>query len=554
MDTDKGLKLAIRLYQQAGGIFQSLKATVPTAIPQAPTPDLTQNVLQALCSLMIAQAQEIFVQKAIRENMNPLIVAKLCCQCKELYADVHRGMQWEGVRSVWDKEYTSTVSGKEAAFHAMAELYTSLDCRYQKKVGEEISRLQYSVRLFKTAQKRSGKTNLMHSSLVQAQSYLSQAVKDNDIYNEVIPDVKSLESPGKVQLAKPFPIAAKLSKDHKDLFADLVPADLHAHAQPASELRREEIVNAELLKLRKATQRFNVFLSHMSLQAASDGSVNKSVMTSSVLEKSREVKSIVSVQKVIKELPVSLQRNTEILDECERMLKVEQDSDDQMRKHFKEKWTRLPSRKINKSFLGRIAKYRKIISNAVQADKVVQEKFETHCRAIEVISGSQAEGEQGRHADGGSMGNSGACLQRLRQLMDQVEICKAERNEIEEELKLAAVNVNCELNELQAEVQESLLRQEELAKGIEMAYAVVKAEKRTCNNNREAALLSQLATASDIFVEVQSNLDEGTKFYSKLTQLLIVFQNKISDFSFARGTEKEELIEDLARQAGPTAA
>lgn len=130
LDSDEGLKLAMKLYQTAAGIFQHLKGITPAAVPQEPTPDLSPDVLQILTNLMVAQAQEIFVQKAIRDNMKDIIVAKLCCQCEELYAECLRGMQKDGVRNLWDKEWINTVAGKQAGFHALTQLYTSLDCRY----------------------------------------------------------------------------------------------------------------------------------------------------------------------------------------------------------------------------------------------------------------------------------------------------------------------------------------------------------------------------------------------------------------------------------------
>lgn len=551
-----------------------MKSAAPAAISQEPTSDLNSEALGVLSNLMVAQAQELFVVKAIKDGMKDLIIAKLACQCEELYADVLRGLQKESLRGTWEKEWISIIAGKQAGFDAITQLYHSLDCRTRKVYGEEISRLQRAVELFKIAQSRSGRPHLYDEYASRAQRNLIESKKDNDfIYNEIIPDVKTLEPPGKFQPAKAINLAPKLGSKFKDLFGELVPVALH-QAMSACDARKNEIVNAEVMKLREATQGLNGLLASLNLPAAIEKTDSGSGLPPSLLEKANEVREkggVESIRSLIKELPESLNRNREILDESERMLNEERDSDNQLRGQFREKWTRTPSDKLTEMFRSNCGKYREIINNAVQADKVVREKFDTNSNGMEILSKNPNEIHQSIPSGGGDAIANSSAVQKLRQLMDAVETVKVERDVIESELKAATVNMKDEflqalaqdgainepalsvaqigktLSPLQNQVKESIERQQTLVSDIQAAHAQFSSESGVGTGSRET-LFVQLAASYDSFTELQNNLKEGTKFYNDLTQLLIVFQSKISDYCFARKTEKEELMKDLTQQ------
>jgi programmed cell death 6-interacting protein len=102
------------------------------------------------------------------------------------------------------------------------------------------------------------------------------------------------------------------------------------------------------------------------------------------------------------------------------MIRDEKASDDQLREQFKERWTRTPSDKLTETFHANMAKYREIINNAMQADKLVQEKFEKHHRGIDLLT----KGPDGLIAfvpSGGSGGNNLKNSPAVRQLMKLME-------------------------------------------------------------------------------------------------------------------------------------
>jgi len=575
-ESDDGLQKAIKRLQSAAGIFAHLKETSVGAIQRDPTPDLDPDTLGILADLMLAQAQEMIAIKAMKDHAKkPAIVAKVCSQCEDMYAGLMRSIQKESVRNLWDSTWLQSVSGKQAIYNGLAQYHQSRVSNAEKSVGEEIARLQYATRLFTAGIERSTHPDLcnVREWLKKTERALTDAKKDNDfIYHERIPEERALASIAKAAVAKPTALPEKFGNMDKTLFDNLVPVVVH-QAMAAFDVRKKEIVNREITRLKEATNLANAAMASMNLPAAIEITGKNNELPQSMREKSTAIINAGGpdgLKKLINELPELLTRNTEILDEGERMLREEAESDEQLKNQFKEKWTRTSSDKLNGTFKSNAQKYRTIINNATDADKVVRDKFETHRSFIEMLAnGSNAMESQLPDASG--QVKQTPVVEKLRKFCEDMETLKAERQAIEAEIKeknvdmkqiflnanasggsineseMSTETLNGAFRNLIDQVNDNLKRQENTMKELSETNEQFVKENggQNSNNNARDEMLKKLAAAHDAYFELQNNLQEGTKFYNDLTQLLVTFQNKVSDFCFARKTEKDELMKDL---------
>ena len=119
---------------------------------------------------------------------------------------------------------------------------------------------------------------------------------------------------------------------------------------------------------------------------------------------------------------------------------------------------------------------------------------------------------------------------------------------------------------MQTQVQESIDKQPGLVQRIAAASAQFEQLTGGQSVGEREGKLKELATGYDAFQQLQSNITEGIKvscrecvlcwmwcvaftltfhsqqFYNDLTPLLVRVQSKISDFVFARRTEKDDLL------------
>jgi programmed cell death 6-interacting protein len=541
LSNDAAMKSAAKYFCSSSGLFQALKHLVPNAVgSQQVTVDLQSDVLHALHLLMLSQAQEVFFYKAANDSMKENIIARIANQCEEFYSDALKQMQTK----YWpDREWVPLVQAKQLAFKGIAEYYQAVCCGQAQNFGEQLCRLTNAIELLKSAE---SKSSLFPRPLAEyarkAATAYEAARKDNEfIYHARIPDYKSLTPIGKAALAKPTPIPSKFRAD-ADLFEKLLPLSVQ-QAVLKLDVRKQEIVNAEIAAIRDLNASLNASLTSMNLPASIED-VSGVQLPPSLLAKAAAVRSaggLDSLNKKLAELPDLLNRNREILEETERMLNAEEESDNSLRSQFKEKWTRMESSKLTSNWKDNIAKYRSIIQNAVDADNKVRQKFAAQKDRIHLLASS--EQEILRSVPTGTSGVSDSPpVRRLRQLLEQTDALKNEREVIESELQNASFNEmktkflralaqDGAINEaalsaeslgeiygpLQKQVRDSRARQESLLNEIQAANAEYVRSKGgvTGRDAQRENILAELAAAHDAYFEITNNV--STDFFPDIS-------------------------------------
>uniref|UniRef100_A0A8B9RI23 Programmed cell death 6 interacting protein n=1 Tax=Astyanax mexicanus TaxID=7994 RepID=A0A8B9RI23_ASTMX len=554
----------------ASGAFAHIKDTVLSALNREPTMDISPETVGTLSQIMLSQAQEVFVMKATADKMKDAIVAKLANQAADFYGDAFKQCQY---KENLPKEVLPVLAAKHCMMQATAELHQSALANQKKRFGEEIARLQHATELVKTVASRYDEYVNVKDLSDKINRALTAAKKDNDfIYHDRVPEVKDLEHIGKAALVKTTSIQVPLSQTFTDLFEKMVPMEVQ-QSLSLSNSRRADTVNRLVGSLREATNLCNGVLASLNLPAALEDLSGDSV-PQSILEKSRAVVQqggLHSIEQLIKDLPELLQRNREILDESLKMLDDEETTDNELRTKFSQRWNRTPSGDLYKPLRAEGGNFRSVLDKAVQADQVVRERYNSHCEMIALLCKPENElcaaipsANPAKTLQGSEVVNV------LKAQLGQLDAIKREREVLEGEIKsvtfdmtakfltalaqdgaineeaLSAAELDSRYGSHTQRVQQNLRAQEDLLGQVQTShqeFAALKQSNAEANDREE--MLKKLASAHDSYIEITSNLKEGTKFYNDLTEILLKFQNKCSDIVFARKTERDELLKEL---------
>lgn len=256
--TSDGLKTACNYFCVSAGVISYLKNHIIPDLRSTPPEDMDLMTLESLEHLLLAQAQECFWQKAVKDGLKDASIAKLAAKVSDFYTQAGDfGIKSEVISTEWIHHMTA----KHHHFAAAAQYRAACDCLEKRKYGEEVARLQDSLNCVNEAFKEARWLNKavladLNGLKIRVSEDLKRAEKDNDmIYLIPAPPKSELKALDRAPMA-----SAKVPKEVSDpismlgehgvfgqpLFAKLVPYAVHVAASIYVE-RRDRLVNTTII-------------------------------------------------------------------------------------------------------------------------------------------------------------------------------------------------------------------------------------------------------------------------------------------------------------------
>ena len=592
--TSEGLKSAAQYLCAAAGTFSFLRTEIVPDMRSTPPEDMDDATLQSLVKLCLAQAQEAYWSKAVKDGLKDATVARLAAKVSDYYADAGDfAIKSDAIST----EHIHHTSAKQHHFAAAAQYRQSLDCLEKRKYGEEVARLRDSIVCVNEALKESkwinrvvlGDLNGLKNRVTED---LKRAEKDNDmIYLLPVPSKSDLAILGRADM-----VSAKPPKEVSDgvsmlgdnmpfgqpLFAKLVPYSVHIAASIYSDRRDRLVNNTIIAELEAMTARLRDLLQSLSLPGSLQAIEKPLGLPPSLVSKAEELRQqdgMYRLKRAMEDTAKLKANDRGIFEEGKSLLRAEKEEDTRARsKYGTDRWIAPSSDIAGQKFWSQVNEIEGYLKSAASSDSLVENKLRDSENVIRVLTGTHRDLESyvpsSRQAHltpevDRAANHLGNCLhevtrletrrkrksQALREKAKADDISSALRKEtgrLEREFPMQKIEAS-QFEELFEErllvyesdremIAEEESEQDDLARRLREANAAFVNARRgdTSTKAREKAL-QELENGYLKYKEIVSNLDVGRKFYNDLATIVTRFRDGCKSFVHQRRMEASHL-------------
>jgi programmed cell death 6-interacting protein len=405
--TPDGLKTAANNFCLAAGVLAHLRDTILPDLHTSPPEDMDAMTLESLEKLMLAQGQECFWQKAVKDGLKDATIAKLAARVSDLYNEASEaGMQSDSISSEWIHH----MSAKHHHFAGAAQYRAACDCLEKRKYGEEVARLQDSLACVNEALKEQRYVNkAVLADLTGLKNRvtedLKRAEKDNDmIYLLPVPPKSDLSILPRANMVTP-----RVPKEVADsnsllgekgelgapLFSKLVPYSVHLAASIYQD-RRDRLVNNTIIEeLETLTAQIHEVLLSLNLPGSLQALEKPLGLPPGLVAHAEEIRQHGGIKRLRDCMSDNEWLKRGDLDTyregCD-ILKNESAEDSAARlKYGTERWTRPTAEEAAPKLFAQIGEIDGYFKAAAESDNVVRTKLQEHDYHIQILGATDAE-------------------------------------------------------------------------------------------------------------------------------------------------------------------
>ncbi|CRG85458.1 pH-response regulator protein palA/RIM20 [Talaromyces islandicus] len=600
--TTDGLKQACNYFSQGAGVISHLRKDILPDLRASPPEDMDEMTLQSLEELLLAQAQECFWQKAVKDGLKDASIARLAAKVSDFYADAS---DFAVKSNAVSTEWIHHMSAKHHHFAAAAQYRQSLECLDKRKYGEEVARLQDSLRCVNEALKESkwinrivlGDLNGLKSRVTED---LKRAEKDNDvIYLLPVPpksELKPLDRAAMVAAKAPTQVTDAISMLGENgplgqpLLSKLVPYAVHVAASIYSD-RRDRLVNENIIgKLESMTDQLRDLLQSLNLPGSLQALEKPLGLPPTLISHAEEVRQqdgLALLRRSLEDTAQLKSNDKALYTEGVELLAAEKEEDDRARARYgTDRWDRASSEAAGQKVYQSATDINGYFSSAQSTDDLVSKKLKGAEQVLLVLTGTNRDLES--YVPSTRRANITPELERessrLRSCLNEVGRLenrrkrrinilkeKARSDDINSALlkETARLERQFPMQPIEASQFESLFEeqlhlydsdmgmlaqeqneQDQLETQVQEANRNFNKARRgdTSSKEREKAL-QELENGYAKYKELISNVEVGRKFYNDLAKIVGRFRDDCKSFVHQRRMEASQLENDITNAA-----
>lgn len=398
---DTGLKTAYHSFQASAGMFTYINEN----FLHAPSTDLSRDTVKTLISVMLAQGQEVFIEKQIVDKKKPGLLAKLAAQAAYLYAQAVEGVQLNVANAIFERVWLLMVQIKQHHMASLAQYYQAIADNEANSYGQSICRLQAAQNASKEASRLANAfpgsmpsnsnlssetgtilADLTKKHLSAIQELLAEYNRDNDmIYHQPVPSESNLTSIPKLPAAKAIPVSELYQGQDiqriigPDIFQRIVPMSVTESASLYDE-EKAKLIRAEGERVETADDELATSLDYLKLPGSLNilkGGLDQESM--GVDDEFRnwcaELSGHSPFTPTFEQLREDKQSILSTLDGCSKQLDMEESVCEKMRSKYGGEWTQQPSSRLTSTLRTDSKSYRSAVEEASTSDAQLYSSF-----------------------------------------------------------------------------------------------------------------------------------------------------------------------------------